>query len=77
LGGEPAIKSVIDKFYVYMLSDNVVAPWFKNTDMDKQRRAQSEFITLVTGGPNIYHGEDMKKAHKGMNIGNKEFDATW
>lgn len=33
LGGQPAISSVVDKFYVYMLADQVVAPFFANTDM--------------------------------------------
>jgi hemoglobin len=45
--------------------------------MEKQRKAQASFITLVTGGPNHYHGADMKAAHIKFKIGKKEFDATW
>lgn len=77
LGGEAAIKSVVDKFYVYMLDDARVKEFFKNTNMDKQRKRQTTFITMVTGGPNHYDGADMKAAHKGMKIGKMEFDATW
>lgn len=77
LGGQPAISSVVDKFYVYMLADPITAPFFANTDMEKQRSRQKQFITLVTGGPNIYEGVDMRAAHKGMNIKMKEFDETW
>lgn len=77
LGGEPAIKSVVDKFYVYMLSDDRVKDFFKNTDMDKQRKRQVQFITMATGGANKYEGVDMKKAHEKFKIGHKEFDATW
>lgn len=29
---------------------------------------------MATGGPNNYHGKDMKEAHKGRGIGGKEFD---
>jgi hemoglobin len=29
---------------------------------------------MATGGPNNYHGKDMKDAHKGRGIGSKEFD---
>ena len=29
---------------------------------------------MATGGPNNYHGKDMKGAHHGRGIGNKEFD---
>lgn len=77
LGGQPAISSVVDKFYVYMLADPITAPFFANTDMEKQKARQKQFITLVTGGPNVYEGVDMRAAHKGMNIGMKEFDETW
>ncbi len=77
LGGEPAINSVVDKFYVYMLADPIVAPFFANTDMTKQKKRQAQFITLVTGGPNAYEGVDMKKAHDKMKISMKEFEETW
>ena len=29
---------------------------------------------MATGGPNEYHGKDMKVAHQGRGIGNREFD---
>lgn len=60
-----------------MQADEVVAPFFANTDMTKQAQRQKQFITLVTGGPNNYEGVDMKKAHDKMKIADKEFDATW
>lgn len=77
LGGEEAIVSVVDKFYEYMLSDDRVSSFFKNTNMEKQRKAQAAFITMATGGPNHYQGADMKEAHAKFSIGHKEFDATW
>ncbi len=69
LGGHDAIKSVVDKFYVYMLDDNRVKEFFKNTDMNKQRKSQTDFISMAVGGPNNYQGLDMKKAHEKMAIG--------
>ena len=69
LGGHGAIKSVVDKFYVYMLDDARVKEFFKNTDMNKQRKRQTDFITMVVGGPNNYEGMDMKKAHEKIKIG--------
>ncbi len=68
---------MVDKFYEYMLSDKITSPFFEKTNMEKQRASQKSFITLVCGGPNNYHGKDMKAAHAKMNIGKKEFDATW
>lgn len=46
-----------------MLEDNRVAYYFANTNMQKQRQSQIQFISMVTGGPNNYKGNDMKKAH--------------
>lgn len=60
-----------------MLNDPITAPFFKNTDMVKQRARQTQFIVMVTGGPNKYEGEDMRKAHAKFQIGKKEFDETW
>jgi len=71
LGGHDAIKSVVDKFYVYMLSDPRTKEFFKNTDMNKQRARQTDFISMATGGPNNYQGLGMKEAHKNMKIGHK------
>ena len=77
LGGREAISLVVNKFYEFMLTDSRVAHYFNNTDMTKQRQKQKQFITLVCGGPNEYQGKDMKTAHKGMEIGHLEYDATW
>ncbi len=77
VGGQDAIGAVVDKFYDYMLEDPVVRDYFKNTDMEKQRKQQKAFITMATGGPNHYEGKDMKEAHAKFPIGQTEFDATW
>lgn len=45
--------------------------------MERQRKQQKSFITLVTGGPNHYEGKDMKEAHAKFAIRKLEFDATW
>ncbi|MBO8172114.1 MAG: group 1 truncated hemoglobin [Bacillaceae bacterium] len=75
LGGQEAIAKVVDYFYDRILADDQVNHYFKNTDMNKQRRHQALFITYATGGPNQYPGLDMKKAHEGMGISDKDFDA--
>ena len=36
LGGEPAVWAVVDKFYEFMLADDITSPFFKNIDMKKQ-----------------------------------------
>ncbi len=77
MGGEAAIASVVHKFYEIMYADPRVNEFFKNSDIDKQRKMMTAFITMATGGPNHYEGRDMKTIHAKMNIGQAEFDATW
>ena len=54
LGGANAIDAVVDKFYDYMLADTNINHFFKNTNMNKQRMRQKQFITMITGGPHKY-----------------------
>ena len=58
-----------------MLSDKITSPFFEKTNMEKQRASQKSFITMVCGGPNNYHGKDMKAAHAGMDINKAQFNA--
>ena len=60
-----------------MMEDPKVNFYFVNTNMDKQKESQIEFISMVTGGPANYRGKDMKTAHCPYKIGHLEFDVTW
>ncbi|WP_071460205.1 group I truncated hemoglobin [Bacillus massilinigeriensis] len=72
-GGQAAISKVVDIFYDKVLADPTVNHFFKHTDMEKQRKHQSLFISWVLGGPNQYSGKSMAKAHEGMNLDDKHF----
>ncbi|PRP95513.1 Group 1 truncated hemoglobin GlbN [Enhygromyxa salina] len=63
LGGKPAIDAAVDDFYRRVLRDEELSPFFADTDMDRQRVKQAAFLTMVTGGPNEYSGQDMRTAH--------------
>jgi len=84
LGGEPAIKAVVDDFVTRAANDPRVnffrkgqAREWKPSDADvatfKTRLVQ--FIGMATGGPQKYEGTDMKTAHAGMKVTNNEFNA--
>lgn len=76
VGGEEAIAKVVDYFYSELvLKDETVNQFFKNTDMEKQRRHQTKFISFALGGPNQYSGQSMAKAHQGMNLQPEHFNA--
>ncbi len=74
LGGAPAIDVAVDKFYDKVLSDPVVKDFFINTNMNFQRKHQKNFITFVTGGPNIYKGKNLREIHKKMGLEDVHFD---
>ncbi|CAG7636005.1 group 1 truncated hemoglobin [Paenibacillus allorhizosphaerae] len=74
-GGEEAIAKVVDYFYDLVLADDTVNHFFEHTDMEKQRRHQTKFISYALGGPNQYTGQSMAKVHTGMNLQPVHFDA--
>lgn len=64
IGGEPAIQTAVEIFYRKVLSDERVAHFFDDVDMEKQIAKQKSFFVMATGGPNAYTGKDMREAHK-------------
>lgn len=75
LGGEDTIAKVVDYFYDLVLADDTVNHFFENTDMEKQRRHQTKFISFALGGPNQYPGGAMAKVHEGMDLQPSHFNA--
>ncbi|MDF2644733.1 MAG: globin [Paenibacillus sp.] len=74
-GGEETIAKVVNYFYDLVLADDTVNHFFKNTDMEKQRKHQAKFISFALGGPNQYSGGAMSKVHEGMDLQPAHFDA--
>ena len=75
LGGEESIGKIVDYFYELVLADDTVNQFFKNTDMEKQRKHQTKFFSFALGGPNQYSGLSMAKANAGMNLQEEHFSA--
>jgi hemoglobin len=75
MGGESPIKEMVDDFYRDVLTDEIVSHFFDHTDMEKQRHHQTAFISYALGGPSQYSGRSMEKAHEGLNLQPKHFDA--
>lgn len=72
IGGTPAVDAAVDIFYRKVLSDDRIARFFDDVDMDRQRGKQKAFLTMAFGGPHQYSGKDMRNGHahllaKGLN----------
>ena len=79
LGKEEGIIKVVDDFVANVVSDDdikeVHKKHFKEGDVPLLKRKLVEQIGMETGGPQKYTGKNMKDAHTGLEINNKDFDA--
>jgi hemoglobin len=79
LGGAPALNAAVDIFYRKVLSDARIAKFFESVDMDRQAAKQKAFLTMVTGGPSNYTGQDMRAGHAHLvkqGLNDSHFDAV-
>ncbi len=64
IGGEAAVTATVVKLYEKILSDELLAPFFEDVDVNRLRTSQTIFVTYAFGGPNNYTGKNMRSAHK-------------
>lgn len=64
LGGKDTVEKAANFLYVNILKDERISSFFENVDIEKQKRKMSAFLTYICGGPSLYLGKDMRRAHK-------------
>ena len=81
LGGEKGVRTIVDDL-VAATSDNNDVKLFRDgkvkldiKGVNHMKQMMVDFVSAATGGPAKYEGKDMKSAHAGMKITEKEFDA--
>ncbi len=74
VGGGPAIRAVVDRFYELVLGDERLASYFHGTDVAQLKRHQVLLISQVLGGPASYDGRDLREAHDGLQITRDAYD---
>lgn len=73
LGGEDMISALIPAFYVRVLADPELGPFFKDTELEKLHAMQREFFVMATGGPLQYSGRPLAHTHHGRGITRHHF----
>jgi hemoglobin len=68
IGGAPAVKEAVNRFYDRLLADPDIAGFFDGVDLVRLKRHQVALISMVLSGPNEYTGRDLGEAHAGMHI---------
>jgi hemoglobin len=76
IGGAPAVAAAVDDFYVRVLGDPQLAPFFTDVDLAQLKAHQRSFIAAAVGGSELYAGRNMAVAHAGLDISDDEFDAV-
>ena len=75
LGGYNAISAVVDDFVGNVAADKRINKFFANANVPRLKARLVEQLCAASGGPCIYTGADMKTAHAGMGVRNRDFDA--
>jgi len=76
LGGRDAISTVVDRFYERVLADDRLRPHFEDTDMQRLRAHQTQFLVAATEGPQAYTGESVRDAHADLDLTEADFRAV-
>src|SRR5579871_5564810 len=74
IGGAAAVQATVEAFYVRVLADPELQPFFENTNMTVLKAGQRAFFGQVLGGPEVYRGRDMRSAHANLQITQQHFD---
>ena len=73
--GSRITTGISELVYDKLLEDPELAPFFVDVDIDALREHVADFLGVVTGGPDIYRGRDIRDAHAAHNITHAHFDS--
>lgn len=79
MGGYDVIAGVVDDFINQLKADPAFKRFGGGRAMDSLKRTRQlvvDQICMLAGGPCIYIGRDMKTAHAGLQITDKEWDLS-
>ena len=79
IGGTTAVRMAVAKMYDKILSDEELAIFFDDIDVDALRRSQTAFVTMAFGGPDHYDGANLRRAHTRLveqGLSDRHFDAV-
>ena len=74
LGQQAGISTAVDHFYVRVLGDPSLAPYFEGADVVKVKQHQVALLSTVSGGPEAYTGRSMELSHRRLGITDAAFD---
>lgn len=79
LGGYDAIAAVVDDFIGRLATDQQMSRFFVGHSTDSKLAIRQHIVNqlcMLTGGPCVYKGRDMKTTHAGLGISEAEWDTS-
>lgn len=72
--GSRVTSGMAECLYDRICADPDLAPFFASIDIDVLREHVSDFLTVLTGGPDMYRGRDIGEAHADHRISKAHFE---
>lgn len=66
IGGAQIIEAAVINFYSRIIMDPILVPFFDKGDVVGVMINQRNFLTMAFGGPLIYTGKTLRRAHEGL-----------
>ena len=73
-GGFATVSRIVLDFYERVLDDDLVGPFFEDTDMRRLMDHQTKFVSSLMGGPAAYSDERLAEIHRHLTIADDHFD---
>lgn len=72
--GHVISSGVSERLYDFILEDPDLMPFFNGIDMDSLTEHMADLLCMITGGPELYTGRNLKEAHQSFAITDDIFD---
>ncbi|MGE0784201.1 MAG: group 1 truncated hemoglobin [Sandaracinaceae bacterium] len=74
LGGEPALRAIIDEFVDRVFDDIMIGFHFRNASRDRIKEMEFQHAAEHLGGPFTYGGRDLERAHAPHRVMGGQFE---
>lgn len=75
LGEKAGLSRLVDDFVNRLRADPRIGEQFKSTNLKTLKTQLTDQFCEVSGGPCVYEGDDMKRAHADLKITKSDFNA--
>lgn len=73
-GGVESVRQLVGNFYTDVIESQNLRRFFKDVDLDRLMKHQTDLFCQIMGGPENYKGRSMEDAHKLLGITRSDFE---